>query len=100
MKRILFNICAGALGCALVLEFPVTAIAGSNEKVLHSFAGPPGDGTEPLAGLINVNGTLYGTTIYGGASCGSGGCGTVFSVDPTTGAETVLYSFCSEKNCT
>src|SRR6202035_5498967 len=102
MKRILFNICAGALGCALVLLFPVTAIAESNEKVLYSFAGPPGDGTEPLAGLIDVDGMLYGTTIYGGASttCGSEGCGTVFSVNPTTGAETVLYSFCSEKNCT
>ena len=25
------------------------------------------------------------------------GCGTVFSVNPTTGAETVLYSFCQRK---
>jgi uncharacterized repeat protein (TIGR03803 family) len=86
----------------LAVQFSATAIAASNERVLHSFAGPPGDGTEPLAGLIDVNGVLYGTTIYGGAStiCGSTSCGTVFSVDPTTGAEAVVYSFCSGQNCT
>jgi len=28
------------------------------------------------------------------------GCGTVFSLDPTTGTETVLYSFCNQTICT
>jgi hypothetical protein len=36
------------------------SLSGS-EKVLHSF-GYGSDGATPLAGLIDVNGTLYGTT--------------------------------------
>jgi uncharacterized repeat protein (TIGR03803 family) len=66
------------------------------EKVLHSFRSGS-DGSVPDAGLMDVNGTLYGTTIYGGTgSCaveGWAGCGTVFSIDPQTGAETVVHSF-------
>jgi uncharacterized repeat protein (TIGR03803 family) len=57
------------------------------EKVLYSFEGGS-DGANPYAGLVNVKGTLYGTTYLGGAN----GYGTVFSVT-TTGAEKVLYSF-------
>jgi uncharacterized repeat protein (TIGR03803 family) len=61
-------------------------------KVLYGFSGRP-DGDSPTAGLIDVKGELYGTTLAGGTYlCGSGGCGTVFSVT-TTGAEKVLYSF-------
>ena len=65
------------------------------ETVLHGFKGSPSDGAEPWAGLVNVNGTLYGTTSVGGAnSCQSSnqGCGTVFSITPS-GTENVLYSF-------
>jgi uncharacterized repeat protein (TIGR03803 family) len=63
------------------------------ETVLHSFAGGSGDGENPYAGVINVNGTLYGTTSQGGAYCsGSSGCGTVFAITPS-GKETVLHSF-------
>ena len=56
--------------------------------VLYSFKGGSGDGADPYAGVISVNGTLYGTTYSGGAS----GDGTVFAVTKT-GNETVLYSF-------
>jgi uncharacterized repeat protein (TIGR03803 family) len=45
--------------------------------VLHSFGGS-GDGEFPYAGLINVNGTLYGTTTHGGAK----NAGTVFWLKP------------------
>jgi len=60
---------------------------------LHSFGGA-GDGIAPLAGLIEVSGTLYGTTgLGGGYRCEGGrGCGTVFSITPS-GVETVLHSF-------
>lgn len=58
------------------------------ETVLYSFNALSGDGYRPLAGLSNVNGTLYGTTYDGGAS----NDGTVFSVT-TGGSETVLHSF-------
>ena len=71
------------------------------ETVLHSFAGGS-DGALPLAALIDVNGKLYGTTSEGGtqnSSCYTGGCGTVFSLDLTTGKEKVLYAFCQQQNC-
>jgi uncharacterized repeat protein (TIGR03803 family) len=66
----------------------------TNYKVVYSFGAVP-DGNYPDASLVDVNGTLYGTTAYGGAySClGSyNGCGTVFSITPS-GTEKVLYSF-------
>jgi hypothetical protein len=52
------------------------------EQVLHSFGGS--DGADPEADLIDVNGTLYGTTYYGGyeKGCGGKGCGTVFALTP------------------
>jgi len=69
------------------------------ERVLHSF-GVDTDGEYPEASLIDVKGTLYGTTWEGGnPGCELSGCGTVFSVNPQTGAETVVYSFCSQQNC-
>jgi uncharacterized repeat protein (TIGR03803 family) len=49
-----------------------------SETVLNAFQGPPQDGQEPFAGLAVVNGTLYGTTLKGGANY----LGTVFSVTP------------------
>jgi uncharacterized repeat protein (TIGR03803 family) len=64
------------------------------ESVLHSFCGQRqcSDGQSPAAALVNVHGTLYGTTSYGGNK----GDGTVFALDPETGAESVIYSFCSQ----
>jgi uncharacterized repeat protein (TIGR03803 family) len=48
-----------------------------NFTLLHGFAGAPDDGTEPSGGLVRgPEGTLYGTTIYGGAY----GDGVIFSV--------------------
>lgn len=63
-------------------------INSRTEKIVHSF-GNHSDGRDPHAGLIDVSGTLYGTTTTGGTYGG----GTVFSFDPGTGAETVVYSF-------
>lgn len=62
-------------------------------KTLHVFKGGK-DGYWPRAGLVAVNGALYGTSAAGGTgSCGSQqGCGTVFKIT-TSGKETVLYSF-------
>lgn len=62
------------------------------EKALYSFGLHKSDGSGPSANLIDVNGTLYGTTWGGGSECGKFGCGTVFSLT-TTGSEKVLYSF-------
>jgi uncharacterized repeat protein (TIGR03803 family) len=74
-------------GCGTV--FSVTT--SGQEQVLYSFTAGS-DGQNPRAGLIDVNGTLYGTTAEGGAGSCSAGCGTVFSVT-TAGVETVLYRF-------
>jgi uncharacterized repeat protein (TIGR03803 family) len=78
-------------GCGTV--FAIDPKTGA-EKIVYAFQGGS-DGLYPQAGLINVGGTLYGTTKYGGPTanlCGSG-CGTVFSVDPETGAEKIVYAF-------
>lgn len=66
------------------------------EKVLHSFQLNGTDGTNPFTALTDVNGALYGATNNGGA----GSAGTIFSINPKTGAESVVYSFCSQQNCT
>lgn len=58
------------------------------ETVLYNFKGGKTDGAKPTAPLIDVQGTLYGTT----ANAGKGGDGTVFAIAPS-GIETVLYSF-------
>ena len=76
----------GTYGCGTVFSIN----PGTNaETVLYSFCNSGTDGVGPNGSLIDVNGTLYGTTLVGGAS----GNGTVFSVNPATDAETVLYSF-------
>jgi uncharacterized repeat protein (TIGR03803 family) len=64
------------------------------ETVLHAFRkSPPTGGLHPSAGLLYMNGILYGTAFEGGDSSCSSGCGTVFSINSTTGAEKVLHSF-------
>lgn len=45
--------------------------------IVHSF-GANGDGKNPYAALISLQGALYSTTAYGGASSNSGG--TVFEL--------------------
>ena len=50
-------------------------------------------GSHPNAALaLDPTGSLYGTTQYGGAS----NRGVVFSIEPGSGAETVLYGFSGE----
>jgi uncharacterized repeat protein (TIGR03803 family) len=75
------------------------------ETVLYSFCSQVNcaDGSEPYGSLIeDASGNLYGTTLKGGtlSNCPySSGCGTVFKLD-SKGNYTVLYSFCSQANCT
>jgi uncharacterized repeat protein (TIGR03803 family) len=63
--------------------------------VLRRFTGGA-DGEDPCAGVVFVNGALYGTTAYGGqandTSC-RGGCGTVFELHPDTRSLTNLHTF-------
>lgn len=75
----------GAHGVGTVFSY-----LGGTETVLYSFDGL--GGARPLAGLIAVNGTLYGTTHRGGGGNCVGGCGVVFSIT-ADGTENVLHVF-------
>jgi uncharacterized repeat protein (TIGR03803 family) len=66
-----------------------TITPSGDESVLYSFGGTAdGDGTSPFAGLTDVKGVLYGTTLNGGTK----GIGTVFTITQS-GHENVLHSF-------
>jgi uncharacterized repeat protein (TIGR03803 family) len=80
----------GAFAIALFAAAPAHA---GKVTTLYSFTGGA-DGKRPEAGLTYLAGALYGTTYYGGTS----GDGTIFKLDPATGAETALYSFNTSNN--
>jgi uncharacterized repeat protein (TIGR03803 family) len=80
--------CASGFGCGTVFKID----PAGTETVLHRFQGGS-DGQAPAAGFTIVNGTLYGTTFFGGGSgCNGKGCGTIYKVDPS-GSTTVVYAF-------
>ena len=66
-------------GCGVVFKLD----AAGKETVLHTFRGGA-DGANPQAGLVGDSaGSIYGTTLYGGApggACGANGCGVVFKI--------------------
>jgi hypothetical protein len=75
-------------GCGVVFSIKLSS---GKERVLHAFTGK--DGANPQAPLIDVSGTLYGTTEYGGMPNGNlSPGGTVFSVTKS-GKEHELHSF-------
>jgi len=80
-------------GCGTVFKLD----GAGHETVLHAFCTPSvgcADGYGPMDGLIeDAASNLYGTTSGGGVNDG-----TVFKLD-SSGAETVLYNFCSLWNC-
>ena len=82
-------------GCGTV--FRITP--GGRLTTLYNFCtqGFPScpDGFEPTGLVEGLDGNLYGTTVYGGAS----GSGTVFKITPEGGLSTI-HSFCSQINCT
>jgi uncharacterized repeat protein (TIGR03803 family) len=77
-------------GCGTVFKLKTN---GESEHVLYRFAGGK-DGAHPVAGLLALSGTLYGTTEFGGTRTGlcSQGCGTIFALS-ASGTESVLYRF-------
>jgi uncharacterized repeat protein (TIGR03803 family) len=81
MRIIRVLLCVGLAACS-----HGNGGAGGDFTTVYSFKGNP-DGQRPAADLINVGGTLYGTTTIGGAN----NDGTVFAVT-TNGTETVLHS--------
>jgi uncharacterized repeat protein (TIGR03803 family) len=68
-------------------------VPGTAFTTLHSFTGA--DGSKSFAGLLQgKNGSLYGTTYFGGVK----NDGEVFQVT-TAGKLTTLHSFCSTNGC-
>jgi uncharacterized repeat protein (TIGR03803 family) len=99
-----FSVCAAAAmlaGCGRestpLIQSPTGITANQTNavaayRILYKFGGGS-DGEDPVAGLINVRGTLYGTTADGGdGTYGYSCCGTVFSISES-GRETVLHRF-------
>ncbi len=72
-----------------------TVSSGSTFKTLHVFK-VNYDGVIPVGALLDLSGTLYGATNFGGhpsKNCyPNDGCGTVFEMSPS-GKYTVLYRF-------
>ncbi len=83
-------------GCGTVFQ---AGLDGSFQT-LHVFSGPGptliGDGCVPWATLVQAkDGSLYGTTNYGGfakANCIAGGCGIIFRLT-RSGTESILHRF-------
>jgi uncharacterized repeat protein (TIGR03803 family) len=81
---------SGACSCGVVFRLDTNG----QEAVLHSFF-DYGGGSEPYVGLLDVGGTLYGTTDIGGdSSCfpEDHGCGVLYQIGKT-GQYTVLHRF-------
>ena len=74
----------GQVGCGTIFQINTSGA----ERVLHRLKGTP-DGQYPAASMLAVNGVLYSTTVGGGKN----GLGSVFAINPATGAESVIYSF-------
>ena len=76
-----------ALATLFVLAVAIPSAQAQTLTVLHSFAGGS-DGEYPSTPLLIADGSIYGTTTYGGTY----GFGTVFQMN-AKGEETLLYSF-------
>ncbi len=79
---------SGSSGCGVVYKLSLIH-GGYKEHVLHRFSG--NDGASPISSLLNLDGTLFGTTTAGGPL----GLGTVFALTPSGSRYTrrVIYSF-------
>jgi uncharacterized repeat protein (TIGR03803 family) len=83
----------GSERCECGAVFEIQTKTGK-QTVLHTFSGNS-DGNSPSGGLImDKAGNLYGVTQDGGKNLD----GTVYEIT-SEGKESVLYAFCSKKNC-
>ncbi len=89
---------AGGNGYGTVYKVTPYGVLRNNQSVIYSFASGP-DGAYPYAPVLQgIDGNLYGTAYEGGNGvCKVNGvdvgCGTVFSVNLSTGALTTVHAF-------
>lgn len=70
-------------GCGTIFELRKGSGPTWSEVVLHGFLDANREGANPMAGVaMDADGSLYGTTYYGGDDfdCAGMGCGTVFEL--------------------
>ena len=82
----------GSTGCGTVFRLSPTKTGAWKEVTLYSFKRGK-DGSNPNGGVVlDTQGNLYGTTVFGG---GTNGGGTVFKLTRTANGwkETILHSF-------
>lgn len=65
------------------------SIGSTNDTILYRFGATPNDGYYPMAGLLLIGNTLYGTTSGGGAN----GNGIIFKINTDGSGYTDLHSF-------
>jgi len=87
----------GTDGAGTVFKLTLNSGKTWSESIIHDFSGGD-DGNGPFGGItLGPDGSLYGTTAYGGCafSVCNGGCGVVFRLTPTPGGwtEAVLHAF-------
>ncbi|MGA2601334.1 MAG: choice-of-anchor tandem repeat GloVer-containing protein [Bryobacteraceae bacterium] len=99
MKRI-FKL-SGAVAVLVMLSAAAAVTLSAQETTIYSLQNT--NGANPFASLLQANdGNFYGTTYGGGSSVNGGsgaGNGVVFQITPS-GTLTVIYTFCSQTNCT
>jgi uncharacterized repeat protein (TIGR03803 family) len=84
------------VGCGTAFELspPVSPGGSWTKTVIYSFPGTDAASSQPSGLVIDKNGSMYGTTVGGGAS----NAGTVFKLNPPVSpshpwTETTIYSF-------
>jgi uncharacterized repeat protein (TIGR03803 family) len=84
-------------GCGTAFQLTPNSDGSWTENILYSFSDWGSPGSWPMSGLIlDAEGTLYGTTQYGGTSSPYMGLGVVFNLTPNldgTWTENVLHTF-------
>ncbi len=76
----------GSNGEGTIFQYNLTT---NTESVLYSFAGGTGDSANPIGSLLPSGSIYYGI----GGSGGTAGDGTIYTFNPTTNKESILYSF-------
>jgi uncharacterized repeat protein (TIGR03803 family) len=101
------NVGGDSEGAGVLYQLAPNGDGTWTQTVLHHFCSSNhcADGARPFdTPIMDATGALFGTTSGGGKNCAEGqgyGCGTIFKLIPQgdNSPETILYAFCSKKNC-